>query len=169
LRPQTGLYCVWVPELTIDEELITTHGALSVYHASIDELNRRYGGSDEDRHLHVEELMAPKGAFLVARLDTALVGGVGLRPISDPARNLGEIKRLWVRPDQRRTGVGSALMRRIEQRAKEIGYAQLYLETGYAQPEALELYRSSGWLAVDEYPPGAHSYHLASRFTKDLR
>ncbi len=155
-------------ELTIDDELITTHGALSVYHASIDELNRRYGGSDEDRHLHVEELMAPTGTFLVARLDAHPVGGVGLRPISDPALNVGEIKRLWVRPDQRRNGVGSALMRRVEERAKEMGYAQLYLETGYAQPEALELYRTSGWMAVPEYPPGAHSYPLATRFMKDL-
>ncbi len=157
-----------MPELTIDDELITTHGALSVYHASIDELNRRYGGSDEDRLLHVEEMMAPKGTFLVARLDAHLVGGVGLRPIGDPALNVGEIKRLWVRPDQRRAGVGSALMGRIEERGKEMGYAQLYLETGYAQPEAIELYRTSGWVAVAEYPPGAHSHHLASRFMKDL-
>jgi GNAT superfamily N-acetyltransferase len=157
-----------VPELTIDDELITTHGALSVYHASIDELNRRYGGSDEDRLLHVEELMAPKGTFLVARLDAHPVGGVGLRPISDPALNIAEVKRLWVRPDQRRAGVGAALMRRIEERAKEMGYAQLYLETGYAQPEAVELYRTTGWLAVADYPPGAHSYHLASRFMKEL-
>ena len=157
-----------MPELTIDDELITTHGALSVYHASIDELNRRYGGSDEDQHLHVEELMAPKGTFLVARLDAHPVGGVGLRPISDPALNVGEIKRLWVRPDQRRAGVGSALMQRIEERANELGYARLYLETGYAQPEALELYRTSGWIAVPEYPPGAHSYPLATRFMKDL-
>jgi len=157
-----------VREVVIDDELITTHGALSVYHASIDELDRRYGGSDEDRYLRVEELMAPLGTFLVARLDAHLVGGVGLRPISDPALRIGEIKRLWVRPDQRRCGVGSALMRRIEARAKEMGYVQLYLETGYAQPEALELYRSTGWTPVADYPPGAHSYHLASRFKKDL-
>jgi GNAT superfamily N-acetyltransferase len=157
-----------VPELVIDDELITSHGALSVYHASIDELNRRYGGSDEDRHLHVEELMAPSGAFLVARLDAHLVGGVGVRSISDPALNVAEVKRLWVRPDQRRAGVGAALMQRIEERAKEIGYSRLYLETGYAQPEALELYRTTGWLLVAEYPPGAHSYPLATRFMKDL-
>ncbi|MGH3732746.1 MAG: GNAT family N-acetyltransferase [Acidimicrobiales bacterium] len=155
-------------ELTIDDELITTHGALSVYHASIDELNRRYGGSDEDQLLRVEELMAPRGLFLVARRDGHPIGGVGLRPISDPALDLGEVKRLWVRPDQRRLGVGLQLMRRIEERARELGYRQLYLESGYAQPEALELYRSKGWLTVEEYPPGAHSYHMAIRFMKDL-
>jgi hypothetical protein len=42
------------------------------------------------------------------------------------------------------------------------------LESGYAQPEALELYRASGWEAVDEYPPGAFSYPIGNRFSKAL-
>lgn len=155
-------------ELIIDDEPITSHGALSVYHASIDELNRRYGGSDEDQHLQVEELLAPRGVFLVARRDGHLVGGVGLRSISDPTLSIGEIKRLWVRPDQRRLGVGVRLMQQVEERARQLGYRQLYLESGYAQPEALALYRSSHWIAVEEYPPGAHSYPVANRFTKVL-
>ncbi|HEY1825884.1 MAG TPA: GNAT family N-acetyltransferase [Acidimicrobiales bacterium] len=157
-----------MPQLVIGDELITTHGALSVYHASIDELSRRYGGSDEDKHLHVEELMAPTGTFLVARLDDHPVGGVGIRPIGDPAHDIGEVKRLWVRPDLRRAGIGLQLMDRAEVRAKELGFRQLYLESGYAQPEALELYRNSGWREVDNYPPGAYSYPKANRFMKDL-
>jgi GNAT superfamily N-acetyltransferase len=157
-----------VPELLIGEELITTHGALSVYHASIDELNRRYGGSEEDLHLHIEELMPPTGAFVTARLDGHPIGGVGLRPIGNPDLRLGEIKRLWVRPDQRRSGVGAALMIAVEERARQIGFVRLYLESGYAQPEALELYRTSEWASVDEYPSGAHCYPLAERFTKLL-
>ncbi len=157
-----------MPNLVIDEELITTHGALCVYHASIDELNRRYGGSDEDQHLHVEELMPPTGAFIVARLDGHPIGGVGVRPISDPDLHLGEIKRLWVRPDQRRGGVGASLMSAVEERARQIGFVRLYLESGYAQPEALELYRTSGWESVEQYPSDAVCYSLSDRFTKQL-
>ncbi len=165
---RSDTYCVLVPELLIDDELITSHGALSVYHAAIDELNRRYGGSEEDQHLHVEELLPPTGAFVVARLDGHPIGGVGLRPISDPTLHLGEIKRLWVRPDQRRHGVGAGLMTAIEDRARRIGFLRLYLESGFAQPEALELYRTSAWEPVEEYPRGAFSYRLAMRFTKPL-
>lgn len=155
-------------ELVIEEELITSHGALSVYHASIDELNRRYGNSEEDQRLLVEELMPPLGAFLVARREGHLVGGVGLRPISDPALRVGEVKRLWVRPDERRGGVGRRLMNAIEDSARRIGFVRLYLESGFAQPEALELYRTSGWESVEDYPPGAFSYPIASRFSKAL-
>jgi GNAT superfamily N-acetyltransferase len=157
-----------VPELVIDDELITSNGARSVYYAALDELNRRYGGSDEEKHLSLEELLPPRGLFLVGRVDDHLVGGVGLRSISDPALEVAEIKRLWVRPDCRRLGYGLALMEEIEERARQLHYRRLYLESGYAQPEALELYRGSGWEAVEEYPPGAFSYPVANRFTKLL-
>jgi GNAT superfamily N-acetyltransferase len=157
-----------VSDLVIADELVTANGAQSVYYAALDELNRRYGGSDEDKHVAFAELSPPRGLFLVARVDEHLVGGVGLRPISDPALEVGEIKRLWVRPDCRRLGYGIALMNEIEERARQLNYRRLYLESGYAQPEALELYRRSGWEAVEEYPPGAFSYPIANRFTKLL-
>jgi GNAT superfamily N-acetyltransferase len=157
-----------VENLIVDEELITSSGALSVYHAAIDELNRRYEGSDEGFLLKVDELLPPRGIFLVARVEGHPAGGVGLRSIVEPEAMLGEIKRLWVRPDQRQRGVAAALMAEIEVRARSRGYRQLYLETGYAQPEALALYEKIGWSRVDEYPADAFSYPIASRFTKVL-
>jgi GNAT superfamily N-acetyltransferase len=81
---------------------------------------------------------------------------------------VGLTTRLWVRPDQRRGGVGARLMGTIEERARQIGFVQLYLESGYAQPEALEMYRTSGWASVADYPSGAHCYPIAERFTKLL-
>ena len=153
---------------TTEEELITSSGALSVYHAAIDELTRRYGGSDEAKHLSVEELLPPHGLFLVSRVEGHPVGGVGLRRIGEPDLKLGEVKRLWVRPDLRRHGIGATLMRDVEGAARGLGHRQLYLETGYAQPEAVELYRSRGWTSVSEFPAGGFSYPEAYRFTKVL-
>ncbi|MHB8378702.1 MAG: GNAT family N-acetyltransferase [Acidimicrobiales bacterium] len=155
-------------DLFINEEPITSHGALSVYYAAVDELNRRYEGSDEGSHLQVDELVPPHGFFLVARFDGHPVGGVGLRSIGAPELLLGEIKRLWVRPDQRRHGVGARLMSEAEDRARALGFLQLYLETGYAQPEAVDLYERSKWTKVSEYPAGAYSYPHAYRYTKVL-
>jgi GNAT superfamily N-acetyltransferase len=157
-----------VSKLVINDEPITSHGALSVYYAAVDELNRRYEGSDEGSHLRVDELMPPEGLFLVARIEGHLVGGVGIRSIGDRALSLGEIKRLWVRPDQRRHGVGTRLMTSAEERARDMGFVQLYLETGYAQPEAVKLYEQSNWTSVTDFPPGAYSYPEAYRFTKFL-
>lgn len=154
--------------LTISEEPIDSSGALSIVHAAVDELNRRYGGTDDDTHLCLSEFEPPLGLFLVARVDTHPAGGVGVRPIGEPALAFGEIKRLWVRPDQRRSGVAVALMADIEERARIVGYRQLFLETGWAQPEAQAFYPKIGWTSIAEFPPGAFSHPGAFRFTKML-
>jgi GNAT superfamily N-acetyltransferase len=155
-----------VTNLTIDVEPVDSSGALCIFHAAVDELNRRYGGADDAPHFSLDELAPPRGFFLVARLDAHPIGGVGLRSIGDPALRVAEVKRLWVRPDLRRAGVAAALMAEIENRARQGDYQRLYLETGWAQPEAQALYPKLGWTPVDEYPPGAFNHHEACLFTK---
>ena len=154
--------------VTVIAESIDTSGALAILHAASDELQQRYGGDGDNAHLNVDELRPPLGLFLVARRERHLVGGVGLRSIADPAHHFAEVKRLWVRPDLRREGIGLTLMNEIEVLARELGYATLFLETGPAQPEALALYESNGWTEIDQYPDGAFSHPIAHRFKKDL-
>ncbi|MFZ1062776.1 MAG: GNAT family N-acetyltransferase [Acidimicrobiales bacterium] len=155
-------------ELTIGDELITTSGALSMFKAAVDELNRRYGSIDDDTQMNIDEMMPPSGVFLVARSEGHLCGGVGLRRIVAPERKLAEVKRLWVRPDLRRQGVAARLMAEIEDHARTLGYRQLYLETGPAQPEAVAFYPKHGWTAVAHFPEGAFTHEGAFRFTKIL-
>ncbi len=154
--------------VTVVAESIDTSGALAIVHAASDELQQRYGGEGDNAHLNLDELRPPLGLFLVARHERQLVGGVGLRSISDPALHFDEVKRLWVRPDLRREGVGLVLMNEIERRARDLGCVTLFLETGPAQPEALSLYESTGWTEIEQYPPGAFSHRGAHRFKKVL-
>jgi GNAT superfamily N-acetyltransferase len=154
--------------ITIVAESIDTSGALAIVHAASDELQQRYGGEGDNKHLNIDELRAPNGLFLVARHQCDLVGGVGLRSICEPALHFAEVKRLWVRPDLRREGIGLALMTQIERHAKALGFGTLFLETGPAQPEALSLYELTGWTQIDAYPVGAFSHPQASRFSKVL-
>jgi GNAT superfamily N-acetyltransferase len=157
-----------VLSVTVADESIDTSGALAIVHAASDELQQRYGGDGDNAHLDLDELRPPDGLFLVARQGRDLVGGVGLRSICAPALHYAEVKRLWVRPDLRRDGIGLTLMREIERRAKERGSVTLFLETGPAQPEALALYASNGWTKIVRYPDGAFSHPQAHKFKKDL-
>jgi putative acetyltransferase len=157
-----------VLNLTIAEESITTDGALAVAHAAADELQRRYGGSGDESNFELADLAVPRGLFLVARVDGELAGGVGLRAIGPSGSRQAEVKRLWVRPDLRRSGIAVALMADVVERGRAMGLRRLFLETGWAQPEAQALYPRIGWQRVDEFPDGAFTHPESTRFTMGL-
>ncbi len=56
-----------------------------------------------------------------------------------------EIKRVWIEPAARGMGLSKQLMTHLEHEARALGIHTLRLETGFAQPEALGLYRSLGY------------------------
>lgn len=151
--------------LAVSAEPITSYGARSVYLAALDELARRYGRSTLREAF--EEYEPPLGLFLVARDGGDLAGGVGVRAIADGGA-VGEVKRLWVRPDLRRRGVATALMSAAEAAARDRGFTRLYLETGARQPEAIALYERLAWTPVETYPEGAVTHPDTLRFTKPL-
>lgn len=103
----------------------------------------------------------------MARLDSHPVGGVGVRRLADHP-SCGEVKRLWVRPDLRRAGVATALMAETEDVARALGLATLFLETGYAQPEALAFYARRGWSVTTEVPMTMSCHQGSTRFRRDL-
>jgi ribosomal protein S18 acetylase RimI-like enzyme len=94
----------------------------------------------------------PKGCLLLARIDGRPVGCVGLRDLGD---GIGEMKRMFVRPEVQGQGVGRALAERLLIDAKAAGYARLRLDTSTRQIEAQRLYKSLGFRKIAPYyaPP----------------
>jgi GNAT superfamily N-acetyltransferase len=124
------------------------------------DLTVRYGGDGEPVHAPAEEFDGPGGQMLLATLDDAAVGCVGLRRVNE---DTAELKRMYVRPDFRGQGIARALLAACEQAARELGYAQLWLETGTLQPEAVALYLSAGYEPVGpfgQYAGESLSIHL---------
>jgi len=118
---------------------------------------RRYGGPDESP-MEVAAFAPPRGRFFVAMRDDEPVamGGWRLRPDLDATVDLdatraAEVKRMYVAPTARRTGLARLVLRRLEDSAREDGCDLLVLETGMAQPEAIELYESSGYVSVTPF------------------
>jgi GNAT superfamily N-acetyltransferase len=80
---------------------------------------------------------------------------------------VGELKRMYVRESARGRGVARLLLAHLERTAAEAGIRRLVLETGVAQPEAIALYRSSGYTDVEpfgHYVGYADSVHLGKSF-----
>jgi len=128
-----------------DPESADANWCLAQYFA---ELGRRFEkGFDAGKSLPAdfEDLRPPRGAFLVARLDGRPVG-CGAIKTSEPG--VGSIKRMWVSPDIRGTGVGRRLLVAIEKEAIKLGMGLLRLETNRSLPEAQALYRRNGYQEV---------------------
>lgn len=104
------------------------------------ELSRTYPeqGATHFR-LDADEVAQGRGAFLVAVRDGRPVGCGAVRRIDGSA---GELKRMYVRPQQRGRGVGRALLAALEDEARALGLSRLVLETGVRQKEAIALYQS---------------------------
>lgn len=99
-------------------------------------------------------MVRPRGVFLVAFSDDMPVGCAGLKGTST---DYGEVKRLWVAPAARGLGLAKRLMDRIEVAARELNMPALRLDTNKALPEAIAMYRKSGWIEIgrfndDPYP-----------------
>ena len=96
----------------------------------------------------------PAGALLIARDDDgAAIGCVGLRPLDERA---GEMKRLYVHPAARQTGLGRALAEAIIETARQRGYREMKLDTLARLERAVALYRSLGFMPTAPY--GHHPY-----------
>ena len=101
----------------------------------------------------------PAGSLMVAYVGGDPAGVLGLQPVPQNARfehldvtRSGELKRLFVRPDHRRSGVGRALMLRAEDEARERGYNALLLTTNAEMmPLAQPLYDSLGYVETAPY------------------
>jgi len=113
----------------------------------------RYGTPDEDVS-EAAMFTPPAGAFFVGYLDGAPVATgawrrAGVERLGTSAT--AEIKRMYVVPEAQRRGLARRMLAHLEASAAAAGHEALILFTGALQPEAIELYRSSGYETVEPF------------------
>ena len=85
------------------------------------------------------------GEFLVGICDGRLIAMGALHHVTDA---VAELNRMRVHPGFQRRGFGRAILARLEQRAAELGYKQLRLDTAVTLTAAQQFYRSASYRAV---------------------
>ena len=113
------------------------------------------------------DLVGDRAVLLVASLGEEVVGCGAIRPFPEGSAEVAEIKRMYVVPAFRRTGVAREILRALEEWALTHGYRVARLETGQRQTGAIRLYASAGYFPIPAY--GHHREDpLAACFEKTL-
>ena len=82
--------------------------------------------------------------FMIARRDETgeAIGCGALRRLPDGS---AEVKRMYVTPEARGSGAATAVLRGLEDYARNQGITTVHLTTGTEQPDALRLYEREGY------------------------
>jgi GNAT superfamily N-acetyltransferase len=90
----------------------------------------------------------PKGAFVLAKIDGKVAGGVGFKEFKS---GICEIKRLYIYEEFRGKGIAKRVLKSALNLAKEYGYKSVYLDTLDYMREAITLYESFGFREIKPY------------------
>ena len=107
-------------------------------------------------HMTVEQMAQDDTTLFVAR--DASGAPLGMGALRRHAGGVGEVKRMFVAPEARGLGVGGAILARIEELARQEGFARLVLETGSNFDAARRVYERGAFVTCDgvlDYPPSA--------------
>ncbi len=78
-----------------------------------------------------------------------------------------EVKRMFVRPEFRGTGVAELLLTAAEEAVRAAGLPRVILQIGHLQPVAVRFYERSGYHRIPIFAP-YHTLPLSNRFAKNL-
>jgi GNAT superfamily N-acetyltransferase len=103
-----------------------------------------------------DDLLPPTGLLLVARYDGRPAGCVGFRRLSP---TIAELTRMFVVPELRGRGGGSALLAAAERAAVDAGAVVMRLETRSDLVEARRLYARHGYREIARYSQSPYAEH----------
>ena len=126
-----------------------------------DEINTRYGkrvNPDGTAREYLDsvfndftEIKPPEGLICILEVDGLAVGMGALKRLSD---EIGEIKRMYIRPSYRGNGFGKQIYQKLEDQANEFRYNVLRLDTAKFLEAAFHIYTKMGYIEVERYSGG---------------
>ena len=127
---------------------VSDHDAVwQLHNVALKEVGAHVGNGpwDDDLHRIEAEYIDAGGEFYVGVIDKRLVAMGALKRLTD---TWAEICRMRVHPDLQRRGLGKQMLSKLEERASELGFRTLTLETTVGQVAAMGMYGKAGYEEV---------------------
>lgn len=103
-----------------------------------------------DDHLELyTSLKPPNGVLYLLVVDGEVAGMGALRKLRE---NVGEVKRMYNRPQYRGNGYGKKMLNRLLEAGRELGCSTFILDSAKFMAAAHHIYRSAGFNDRGEYP-----------------
>jgi GNAT superfamily N-acetyltransferase len=96
----------------------------------------------------LDKFMPPRGRLLLGYVEERPSGIACLKSLT---ADIGEVKRMYVRPAVRRCGLGRALLNHLLEKGRRIGYKSVRLDSARFMVEAHGLYRACGFYEIGAY------------------
>jgi putative acetyltransferase len=135
-------------QVQTDAEVQEAKKLFEEYHAWLG-LNLCFQNFDQELATLPGDYVPPDGRLMLAVEGDRIAGCIALRKIDD---GICEMKRLYVRPEFRGTGLGRALVQNIIEVARDIGYERMRLDTLPGKMDrAIEMYQKLGFKEIESY------------------
>lgn len=128
------LFKEYTDSLIAADQYVATVLQAQDFEAELEDIGKKYG--------------QPDGRLYLAYWDGGLAGCIGLRKIDE---QFCEMKRLYVRPQYRSQHIGSILVQKIIQDARDIGYGHILLDTLPFLESAIRMYQRIGFYETEKY------------------
>jgi GNAT superfamily N-acetyltransferase len=135
-------------QATTDEHINATRTLFQEYEAGLG-ISLCFQNFEQELKNLPGDYASPDGRLLLVVEDDELAGCIAMRKLSD---GVCEMKRLFVRPGYRASGLGRFLAESIIDEARKLGYTHMRLDTIPGKMDkAIALYQSLGFGEIEPY------------------
>ncbi|AXT50127.1 GNAT family N-acetyltransferase [Aquimarina sp. BL5] len=123
---------------------------------------------DEALDMMYETYDAPRKRYYVVENNGRIIGGAGIAQLENESSEICELQKMYFLPEARGKGLGSQMMNKCLEFAKEQGFTKCYLETMPYMEDARKLYGKVGFTSLDAPMGNTGHYSCQAWMIKEL-